>query len=448
MMKAYPQYTKTQIQCFPTKPSEWSISRYKNILKIMQGNAFKSSDYVDYSDVINVRMGNIKKGGRIDLTHNNKYLPNSHSNLYKEYILKEGDVIIAMTDISPSLDFLAVPAIIPNLDKTKTYLLNQRVGKLIIDDRYDVEFVKYLLLSNELRTQLKALGLGTVQGNMSSNHLYDSYFLCPPKKDREKIVLFLNSETSRIDNLIAEKENFIKLLSEKRQALISHVVTKGLNPNVPMKDSGVEWIGEIPEHWKIGALGYYGSVTSGSTPDRSNESFWNGDIPWIKTGEIKYNIITSTEEKVTEKALSGSSIRLSPKGTILMAMYGQGNTRGRVAILGIDSTYNQACAAITLNSQLFNSFLFNYYIAAYEHLRMEGNLTSQTNLNAEIIKKFKVVVPPIKEQREIVSFLESNLKKYDNLKEETLQSIELLKEHRTALISAAVTGKIDVREEV
>lgn len=443
MMKAYPEYRDSGLEWLGEIPSRWEKVALKH-MATEEESLFIDGDWIESKDLSergmryittgNVGLGKYKEQGSGYITEE-KFSELNCTEVFAN------DLLISRLN-SP----IGRACLVPDLNSRVVTSVDNVIMRP--NSRFSKRYLVYLFSSNEYINNNENLARGATMQRISRGLLGNIRVIVPETfEEQEKIADYLDIEVGRIDNLISEKENFIKLLSEKRQALISHVVTKGLNTNVPMKESGVEWIGEIPEHWKVGALGYYGSVTSGSTPDRSNESFWNGDIPWIKTGEIKYNIITSTEEKVTEKALSGSSIRLSPKGTILMAMYGQGNTRGRVAILGIDSTYNQACAAITLNSQLFNSFLFNYYIAAYEHLRMEGNLTSQTNLNAEIIKKFKVVVPPIKEQREIVSFLESNLKKYDNLKEETLQSIELLKEHRMALISAAVTGKIDVREE-
>jgi type I restriction enzyme, S subunit len=113
-----------------------------------------------------------------------------------------------------------------------------------------------------------------------------------------------------------------------------------------MKNSGIPWIGEIPKHWGIVALGYVCNLTSGGTTDRNRPEYWNGNIPWVKTGEINYNQINQTEEYITELGLNNSSTKLASAGTLLMAMYGQGVTRGRVAILGIEASFNQACLAI------------------------------------------------------------------------------------------------------
>jgi type I restriction enzyme S subunit len=240
-------------------------------------------------------------------------------------------------------------------------------------------------------------------------------------------------------------EKLIALLQEKRQAVISHAVTKGLDPNVPMKDSGVEWLGEVPGHWGVSALGYLSSIETGSTPDRGKPSYWNGSIPWIKTGEVNWRPIRDAEEFITDDGLRNSAAKLSKPGTLLMAMYGQGVTRGRVALLEIEAAYNQACAAITFGPRVLPTYGRYFFMAAYEYIREGGNETSQMNLSAGLIAKFRLTVPPVNEQGAIVEVLDREMDRLDGLEAEAKTVIDLLQERRTALISAAVTGQIDVR---
>jgi len=281
--------------------------------------------------------------------------------------------------------------------------------------------------------------------NLDSAAYLAEKFGFPFVQEQQKIANFLDHETAKIDTLIEKQQQLIKLLKEKRQAVISHAVTKGLNPNAPMRDSGVEWLGEVPEHWALSSLGYYANISTGATPDRSKSQYWDGDIPWIKTGEVRYDEITEAEEHITPDGVANSAVTLSPPGTLLMAMYGQGVTRGRVALLGIPATYNQACAAITPNGKLWNEYLRHFFMAAYHAIRDGGNETSQMNLNADIVSKFKVTIPDMYEQHKIVEFLDIELQTFDALIDKAVGAIELMQERRTALISAAVTGKIDVR---
>lgn len=287
---------------------------------------------------------------------------------------------------------------------------------------------------------------GGGQPNISQSVISSLRVPAPSIPEQQKIAQFLDYETAKIDELIDEQKRLIELLKEKCQAVISHAVTKGLNPDAPMKDSGVEWLGEVPEHWLCGSLGYYSRIETGSTPDRNNSEYWGGDIPWIKTGEVNYQTIFNSEESITPLATKESSVRLAPPGTLLMAMYGQGVTRGRVAILGVHATFNQACAAITVNQKLKVEFLELYLKFAYSFIRDVGNETSQMNLNASYVAKIPIVVPPLEEQEEIIKTLNEAILKLSSLETESKALSATLKERRSALISAAVTGKIDVRD--
>lgn len=161
----------------------------------------------------------------------------------------------------------------------------------------------------------------------------------------------------------------------------------------------------LPKGWHRSRLGEIARITSGGTPDRSRPEYWDGDVPWVTTGEIQFNTIIDTAEKITEAGLQNSSAKLFPPGTLLMAMYGQGKTRGQVAKLGIEATTNQACAAIQLQDTHDEDFYFQYLSSQYEELRELGNAGTQKNLNGGIIKCVDVPVPPFSEQRRIAQIL-------------------------------------------
>jgi type I restriction enzyme, S subunit len=287
-------------------------------------------------------------------------------------------------------------------------------------------------------------GVRIGQWDLARDRMKNIPFLIPPLSEQTTIAAFLDEKTVKIDQAISIKQKQIELLKERRQILIHKAVTRGLNPNIKLKDSGVEWIGEIPEGWEISALSYLAKIDTGSTPDRSRPNYWNGNIPWVKTGEVKYDLITETEEYITEYGLKNSATRLAPIGTILMAMYGQGVTRGRVAILGIPATYNQACCAILFNNRIESNFGYYFFIAAYPHVRDAGNETSQMNLSSGYISKLKIPIPPILDQKRIVVYIESATIKFSTAISLKEQEIEKLKEYKATLINSAVTGKIKV----
>jgi len=308
-------------------------------------------------------------------------------------------------------------------------------------------FVHHLLRSIPFQEEFYRFGKGIVADLWSTNYTAMSgiTLAMPPHREQVAIATFLDRETVKIDALIAEQQRLIELLQEKRQAVISQAVTKGLNPDAPMKDSGVEWLGEVPEHWAVGKLSYYSVIGTGATPDRQRSDYWNGDIPWIKTGEVRYEDIHQAEESISELALNETSCSLLNPGTLLMALYGQGVTRGRVGMLAIQASCNQACATIAPTDSLNGRYLELYLTNAYEHIRSLGNETTQQNLNLDFVRELELLLPPTEEQQLIWQACKERAVGMDSLLGCSLDAIALLQERRSALISAAVTGQIDVR---
>ncbi|HHF3085179.1 TPA: restriction endonuclease subunit S [Vibrio diabolicus] len=440
-LSAYEHYSESDILWVGQYPSHWNLTRvkYEAYVKARVGwHGLKSDDFTDKGPYLVT--GSDFKGPRI------RWSDCYHCDLkrYEQdpYIqLANGDLLITKDGT------IGKVALVDGLEHDEKATLNSGVFVVRpLRDNFLTKFYFWLLQSRVFTDFVNYNKTGSTIVHLYQDTFVNFAYASPDICEQTQIANFLDHETAKIDTLIEKQQQLIKLLKEKRQAVISHAVTKGLNPQAPMKGSGVEWLGEVPEHWGVSSLGYYASLNTGATPDRSNSSYWEGDIPWIKTGEVKYETIYKTEESISKLAVKQTSVQLSPPGTLLMAMYGQGVTRGRVAILGVHATYNQACVAITPNSYLFNEYLKVFFIAGYHAIRDGGNETSQMNLNADIVRKFKVTVPPIDEQKEIVSFLEAELPRFDALLENADKAIKLMQERRTALISAAVTGKIDVRE--
>jgi len=271
-------------------------------------------------------------------------------------------------------------------------------------------------------------------------------FAIPDLLTQSAIASFLDHETAKVDALVAEQERLIGLLKEKRQAVISHAVTNGLDPNVPMRGAGVGWLGDIPTHWAVCCLRYHASVENGSTPSRDNPDFWEeGTTPWVTSGEVNQYVITDPSELITSSALEQSSLRVIPEGAVLVGLVGQGRTRGMSALLGIPAAINQNVAAVVTKPTLLPKYLHYSLQTASDFLRECGRGGNQAALNCEVLSAFRIAVPPPEEQAEIVRHLDALHGSITELMEECRQAIALLKERRSALISAAVTGKIDVR---
>ena len=211
---------------------------------------------------------------------------------------------------------------------------------------------------------------------------------------------------STVQQAIEAQERIIRTTSELKKALMHKLFTEGLSKE-PQKQTE---IGPVPESWEVCKVGDVAKIQSGGTPTREIAENWSdGTIPWVKTGEINYCVIHDTEEKITSTGLSNSAARLFPKGTLLMAMYGQGITRGRVGLLGIEAATNQACASITpaVENRLSSIFLYYFFEYHYEDLRKLGHGANQRNMNAALIRSFPLAFPEPDEQAAIVTAFES-----------------------------------------
>jgi type I restriction enzyme S subunit len=267
----------------------------------------------------------------------------------------------------------------------------------------------------------------------------------PPVHEQRGILKYLDQETGRIDALIAKQEQLVETLTERRQAVITHAVTRGLDPGVDFKDSGIAAIGRIPGHWQVKKLSYlFSTIGSGTTPAAEGTDFYDGDMPWVTTGELRESVILTTRKAVSESALRTlSALKVFPAGSLVLAMYGA--TIGRLGILGVDATTNQACCVLAEPSGVNVEFAYFSLQVATERLLNMASGGGQPNINQDVVRQFRIAVPSLAEQSEIVRHLTIEASRIDNLVVKARQVVEVLKERRQALISAAVTGKIDVR---
>ena len=242
------------------------------------------------------------------------------------------------------------------------------------------------------------------------------------------------------------------LLAEKRRALITRAVTRGLDPSAPFRDSGIPWLGKIPSHWEVWKIGHATSIGNGSTPDRSNAAYWaQGTIPWLNSSVVNQHEVTKAEQFVTQTALRECHLPLVKSGSVLVAITGQGKTRGQSVVLSLDATINQHLAYISPDhSRLDPWFLRWTLLSAYEFLRSISDDVGGTKgaLRCEDVANVRVPVPPMDEQCDIVAHIGHETSKFDELRTATAKTTTLLKERRAALIAAVVTGLIDVENTV
>lgn len=269
----------------------------------------------------------------------------------------------------------------------------------------------------------------------------------PPLQEQQKIAQFLDHETAKIDTLIDKQQQLIALLKEKRQAVISHAVSKGLDPDAEMRDSGVEWLGDVPAHWVVSKFGYISSVVRGGSPRPAGDPLlFNGDYsPWVTVAEITRDDTVDLVETETFLTRRGSEqCRVFRSDTLLIS--NSGATLGVPKVLKIDANANDGVVGFE-NMQLSNEFAYFYLMTCTDDLRERTKQGSgQPNLNTEIISQESVPVPPEEEVVHILEHIRVQEDNYRKLKRSAEIAVALLKEKKSALISAAVTGKIDVRD--
>ncbi|GAB6046612.1 hypothetical protein JCM19379_04350 [Methyloparacoccus murrellii] len=268
-----------------------------------------------------------------------------------------------------------------------------------------------------------------------------------PSQDTQRFIAnYLDRETARIDGLIAEKERMLALLEEKRAALISRVVTRGLDPNVPLKPSGLEWLGEIPAHWEVQPIKYLAVVGNGSTPSVENADYWNDEgYPWLNSSVVNVSPVTSASRFVTETALRECHLPKIQPPAVLVGITGQGKTRGMAAVLGVEATINQHLAFIKPRTQaLGTDYLCHLLGHAYAFLRSDSDGAGSTKgaITCEQLANMKIPVPPRGEQIKICARIGQALDVSMPVRLKIQRSLDLLTERRTALITAAVTGQI------
>ena len=272
----------------------------------------------------------------------------------------------------------------------------------------------------------------------------------PPPDEQAAIVRFLDHANRKIDGFIRAKRKLIGLLNEQKQAIIHRAVTRGLHPDVPLKPSGIPWLGDIPAHWEVWRISRFAKVGNGSTPSRSNMGFWSGgNYPWLNSSHVNRGFIDSADQFVTASALRECHLPKVAAGSVLIAITGQGKTRGTSAVLGFEATINQHIAYITPRLPVVTAkFLHLSLVAAYSTLRSISDDSGSTKgaLTCEDLKRFKLAVPPIAEQERLVEAIATETKAANTAIARTEREIALMQEYRTRLTADLVTGKLDVRE--
>ena len=303
------------------------------------------------------------------------------------------------------------------------------VARLQIAPEHDPVFLTYLHSTlYAIRLNARAIKQTTGIQNLDISAYLGELVCFPPLFEQRAIAAFLDRETAKIDALISKKERLIELLQEKRSALISHTVTKGLNPNILLKHSGVEWLGKIPEHWEVKRLRYLANITTGDrdTVDRQDD------------GKYPFFVRSQKVERIDSWSFDGEAVLTAGDGAVGEVFH----------YINGKFDFHQRVYKFSNFSTVIGKFFF-YYLRSMLRIRISQGTAKSTvdSLRLPMLLDFPVAAPPFSEQAAIAAFLDREMETLDNLIVKVEKANELLREFRTALISAAVTGKIDVREE-
>jgi type I restriction enzyme S subunit len=407
-MNAYPEYKESGIDWLGKIPTSWNKSKLKYIGEARNGLTYSPDDISDENGLLVLRSSNIKNEQLC--FDDNVYV----SKQVDELMMREGDILICSRNGSASL--VGKSAIIPPN-------VNATFGAFMMRYRSNIDKSYTLYLIRTTISQYKSRFATSTINQLTNAMIGDMQIPVPPLDEQKAIAAYLDEKTGKIDKLIAEKTKQVEDLRSFRTSVITEAVTHGLNPNVPLRQSGIDWLGEIPEHWILSRAKYYIDIKSGDaiSKDKINDS---DDYPVYGGGEL----IGYTDAFNVEKH------------TIIIGRVG-----ARCGCITLANTKSWATDnALILNTSINVPYLTHLLEAANLNRLNESN--AQPLITATKIKDLFIPVPPISEQQEIANYLDDKTSKIDKLISELNDQLAELAEYKQAVISEAVTGKVDVRD--
>lgn len=437
----YPTYKETGLEWLEVIPSHWEVRRLKQFCDVFPSNVDKKTSEGETG----VRLCNYTDVYYNDfITASLEFMAaTATEEQIEKFGLKAGDTII--TKDSETADDIAVAAYVPQ--ELPGVICGYHLSMVRPKEAVNGAFVKRLFDSIYTKSLMAVRANGLTRVGLSQYAIDNVELPLPPKEEQASITAFLDRETAKIDALIAEQQRLIELLQEKRQAVISHAVTKGLNPKAPMKDSGVEWLGEVPEHWEVTRIKNIGRGVIGLTYSPSEITDETNGIPVLRASNVQ-NGSLDWLDTVFVSSNPSSELLVQPGDILICARSGSRSLIGKNVLISESdingpTTFGAFMTVLRCTDPEFlkwtlSSTVFKSQSGAYMSTTI-NQLTQSTLMNTII------AFPPGRERFDICKFLESKAREIDCLSSETGRSVQILQERRSALISAAVTGQIDVR---
>ena len=423
-MKQYESYKDSGIEWLGEIPSHWTLSKGKHMFRLI-------TDNVTDPALPKVALENIESG-------TGRFIETDSEFMGEGVEFKENDILLGKLR--------------PYLAKVyKAEFCGQAVGDIYVfrgNGDQDAEFLKFMMLSHPFISVVDGSTYGAKMPRANWDFISHMILPNPPVAEQRIIASYLDNRVSRIDTVIAEKEKMIEDLQSYRKSVISETVTRGLNPNVPMKDSGIEWIGMIPKHWDVSKLKTFAEVQTGSTPSTSVDRYWeNPTEEWYTPSDFDDNDIRlkPSSRKLATIAFREDACRVFDANTVLIV--GIGATLGKVGISAKPCSANQQINAVSFREKVLPMFGAYYLYAIKDAMKAAANAATLAIMNQSTTKDLPFVCPPYEEQRSIVKSIDIKTSKIANGIFDLQSQIEDLKSYKSSLITEAVTGKIDLRNE-
>ena len=426
-MKRYDSYKDSGVKWLGEIPSHWEMKRWRFL---MVENTKKNSDR-------RVRLQLQFRYGDIVRKANQSEESDVLDTISKYTVVEPNDIMI--NGLNLNYDFVSQRVAQVNEEGVITSAYISLRPTNIACSKYYTYFLK----SMDSKKMFHGMGTG-IRLTLSYNELKNQFIPRPSIEEQEAIANYLDATTSKIDAAIAQQQKMIDLLNERKQIIINNVVTKGLDPNVKMKPSGVDWIGDIPEHWEFVPIKRYNNVCTGKTPSTTKEYYFeNGDICWYTPGDLNQFNLNSSERKVTERAKKENACPIFPSNTVYLV--GIGGTIGKVSYAERESSCNQQINAIVPQKDYVYYKYLAYSLQTFKiQIYQNANLSTLPIMNQERTGALQMLLPPQVEQKAIVEYIEKAIRPVDLAIEGTNKQISLLQERKQIIINDVVTGKVKV----
>jgi len=435
-VKAYPKYKDSGIEWLGEVPMNWGRYKLKYVLsnRITDG-PHETPEFID-SGIPFFSADSIQNGELV--TDQCRFISfEDHERFQKKSKISKDDILLCKAASTGKIARVKVDFEFSVWSPLAIIKLNKELA--------NTSFIEYMLKSPALQSQIDILCTNNTQQNISMDDIPLLELSLPSIFEQQAIASFLDRETSRIDALIQKKERMIELLKEKRIALITQAVTKGLDPNVPMKDSGIEWLGEVPEHWEVIKMKYLGQALIGLTYSPDDVVFDNGTLVLRSSNIQNSSLSIGRDDDVFVDAHIPGKLMVIENDILICSRNGSRALIGKSAIIK-KNLYATFGAFMTVYRSKFNTYIRWVLQSSMFSSLCSGYVTSTINqLTQDSLNNISIPLPPESEITRISNCLESEIQRFKTLMDKTRTSISLLREYRASLIHHAVTGKIDLR---